>query len=141
MKIDPGSMLVVYGLTAAIFFLIDLFWLGLAAKGLYARHVGELMRERVNWTAALIFYAIYIGGILLFVVVPALQDGSSLLRTAIMGGLLGFFAYSTFDLTCLALVRGWSVTVTVVDMIWGTVLTGSTSAAAVFLSRIFIHSG
>lgn len=141
MKIDPGNMLMAYGLTAGIFFLIDLFWLGLAAKGLYARHVGELMRERVNWTAALLFYAIYIGGILTFVVVPALQDGSSLLRTAIMGGLLGFFAYSTFDLTCLALIRGWSVAITVVDMIWGTVLTGSTAAAAVLLSRMFILSG
>lgn len=135
MKTDLIHILSVYALTAGVFFIIDLFWLGFVAKGLYARYVGELMRDRVNWTAAILFYAIYIGGILLFVVVPALKDGSGIFRVALMGGLLGFFAYSTFDLTCLALIRNWSVPITVMDILWGTVLTGSTSAAVVSLAR------
>ena len=141
MKPDLIHILSVTTLTAGVFFILDLFWLGVVAKGLYAHYVGALMRDRVNWTAAILFYAIYIGGILLFVVVPALQDGSGIFRVAMMGGLLGFFAYSTFDLTCLALIRNWSVTVTVVDMLWGTVLTGSASAAAVWLARAVLKIG
>lgn len=65
---------------------IDLFWLGYAAKTLYARHIGDLLRDQVNWPAALAFYAVYIGGILLFVVVPALQGQWPLWRVALTGG-------------------------------------------------------
>jgi len=135
MKPAISNIILIYGLTAVVFFVIDLFWLGVAAKGLYERYVGGLLRAQVNWAAALLFYAIYIGGIQLFVVMPVLQDNSEILRAAIMGGLLGLFAYSTFDLTALALLKGWSVTITIVDMIWGTVLTGSTAALSVWVAR------
>ena len=73
-------MLVVYGLTAGVFFMIDLFWLGAAAKGLYERHIGSLLRENVNWTAAILFYLMYIGGIQYFVLIPALQEGQGILQ-------------------------------------------------------------
>jgi len=135
MKPGIGNIVLIYGLTAVVFFVIDLFWLGIAAKGLYDRYVGSLLRDQVNWIAAILFYAIYIGGIQLFVVMPALQENTGILRTAIMGGLLGLFAYSTFDLTALALLRGWSVTITVVDMLWGMLLTGSTAELALWLAR------
>jgi uncharacterized membrane protein len=135
MKPGIETMLVAYVLTAGVFFLIDLVWLGVAAKGLYDRHIGGLLRGRVNWTAAVIFYLVYIGGIQIFVLAPALADGSGLLPTALMGGLLGLFAYATFDLTALALLRGWSMSITVVDMAWGTVLTGSTAAVVLWLAR------
>lgn len=134
-------MFLVYGLTAIVFFIIDLFWLGVVAKGLYDRYIGGLLRDQVNWVAAVLFYVIYIGGIQLFVLVPALQDSSSILRAALMGGLLGFFAYSTFDLTSLALIRNWPVTVTVIDIIWGTLLTGSTAAVVVWLARTVLKLG
>ncbi len=130
-------MLVVYGLTAGVFFIIDLFWLGAAAKGLYERHIGSLLRENVNWTAAILFYLMYIGGIQYFVLIPALQEGQGILQTAITGGLLGFFAYCTFDLTCLALIRNWSIFITVIDIVWGTLLTGFTSAITLWLARLF----
>ena len=135
MKIEFTDGLLLYGLTVAIFFIIDLFWLGVAAKGLYARYIGGLLRENVNWSAAILFYLIYIGGIQLFVLYPALDEGSGILKTALMGGLLGFFAYCTFDLTCLALLRNWSLFITVVDIIWGTFLTGATAAATLWMAR------
>lgn len=137
MKIGFGQLLMLYGLTAGVFFLIDLFWLGAAAKGLYERHIGSLLRENVNWTAAILFYLIYIGGIQFFVLIPAVQEGHSIFKTAMIGGALGFFAYSTFDLTCLALIRNWSLFISIVDIIWGTLLTGFTSAVTLWLARLF----
>ena len=139
MKIGFGSILTIYAMTAGVFFLIDLFWLGYAAKEIYARYIGNLLRDQDNWPAALAFYAVYIGGILLFAVVPALQGNWPLWRAALIGGLLGFFAYATFDLTSLALIRGWSTTIVILDMIWGTVLTGGTCTAVVWLSRALIN--
>ncbi len=138
MKIGITNYVLLYGLTVVIFFMIDLFWLGVAAKGLYARHIGGLLRENVNWAAAILFYLVYIGGIQFFVLYPALEDGSGILKTAITGGLLGFFAYCTFDLTCLALLRNWSLFITVVDIMWGTFLTGTTSAATLWLIRFIL---
>jgi len=72
MKPAISNIILIYGLTAVVFFVIDLFWLGVAAKGLYEQYVGGLLRAQVNWAAALLFYAIYIGGIQLFVVMPVL---------------------------------------------------------------------
>ena len=141
MKIGLGSILGIYGLTAGVFFLIDLFWLGYVAKELYARHIGNLLREQVNWPAALAFYAVYIGGMLLFTVVPALQGNWPLWRVALIGSLLGLFAYATFDLTSLALIRGWSTTIVILDLFWGTILTGSTCTAVVWLSRALFKQG
>jgi uncharacterized membrane protein len=141
MSLGIGNIAVVYGLTAVVFFLIDLFWLGFVAKGLYDRYLGSFLRDQVNWTAALLFYAVYLAGILVFVVLPALEDGSSVLRAALLGGFLGFFAYCTFDLTSLALIRNWPLPISVVDIAWGTILTGSTSAAVVWVARSVIKIG
>jgi uncharacterized membrane protein len=135
MKMTAGNILFLYALTVGVFFLIDLLWLGVVAKGFYQRYMGSLMRENVNWVAAVLFYLIYIGGIQIFVLLPAIQDDTGVLQTAIIGGLLGLFAYSTFDLTSLALLKNWSVTVVVVDIIWGILLTGSTAGAVLWLFR------
>jgi uncharacterized membrane protein len=141
MKLDLGNVILVYAVTAGVFFIVDLFWLGFAAKGLYQRHLGGLMRDQVNWIAAVAFYAVYIGGIQIFVMIPALQNETDILRTAVMGALLGFFAYSTFDLTSLALMRNWTVGIAVVDIAWGTVLTGSTVAMAMWVVRAVFKIG
>ena len=141
MKLDSGTIVLVYAVTACVFFVADLFWLGLAAKGLYQRQVGGLMRDQVNWIAAVAFYVIYIGGIQIFVMIPALQNGTGIVHAAVMGGLLGFFAYSTFDLTGLALLRNWTLAITMVDMAWGTILTGSTVAITLWLVRAVFKLG
>jgi uncharacterized membrane protein len=121
-----------YLLTTVIFFAIDMLWLGLIAKGFYREKLGYLMAPKVNWTAAFIFYFIYIAGILYFVVVPGLNNGSTA-TVLLNGALLGFLCYATYDLTNLATVRNWPLSVVVVDIAWGIVLTGSTA----FLSYTF----
>jgi uncharacterized membrane protein len=129
-----STALKLYGLTAAVFFAIDLVWIGVVAQGFYQRHLGDLLAEDVRWKAAILFYLLYIAGILVFAVMPALDQGS-LVRAVLLGGFLGLFAYATFDLTCLALFRDFPTVVVVVDMVWGAVLTASVTAAAYGMGR------
>lgn len=127
MKLSPTHMFMLYGITAVAFLFIDIIWIGVFAKGFYAQHIGGMLGERVNWAAALVFYAIYIGGILVFVLIPALRNGSGASHVMVMGLLLGLFAYSTFDLSALALFKDWPAIVAVVDIVWGSFLTASTA--------------
>jgi uncharacterized membrane protein len=126
--IDVADVLKLYVATAAVFFAIDLVWLGLVAQRFYERQIGFLLADDVRWGAAVLFYAIYIAGILVFAVLPGLESGS-LARTAGLAAFLGFFAYATFDLTSLALFEGFPTRVVVVDLAWGTVLTASVASA------------
>lgn len=106
------------------FLVIDGIWLTVIAKNFYAKHLGYLMAPKPNLTAAGIFYLIYIFTIVILILAPALEKGS--LTTAIWtGALFGFCAYATYDLTNLATIKDWPILVTVVDMIWGTFLSGS----------------
>ena len=98
----------------------DMIWLGLVARTFYQRHIGFLFGP-TNWIAAIVFYLLFILGILVFVLVPGLQDGS-LKTTLLRAALFGLVTYATYDLTNLATVRNWPVLVTVVDLAWGTVL-------------------
>ncbi len=111
-----------------VFFAIDMVWLGVVARGFYRRHLGELLAENVNWGAAVLFYLVYIGGILLFAVLPALEKGL-LGRAALLGFLFGIVAYATYDLTKLATLRGFPAVVAIVDLAWGGVLTAAVAAA------------
>lgn len=109
-----------------VFLLIDLFWLGLIAKKFYRKHLGFLMSKDVNWTAAIVFYIIFIVGIVLFVVLPALE-ADSFKHALFYGALFGFVTYATYDLTNLATLDKWPVLITIVDLIWGTFLATSVS--------------
>lgn len=117
-----------YLATVPVFFLIDMLWLGIVAKGFYRTRLAPLLRPDVNWTAAILFYLIYIAGIILFAVSPAVDKGS-LARAAILGALFGFFTYATYDLTNLATLKGWPLSVAVVDIAWGTVLCTAVASA------------
>ena len=130
----PWSLAKLYGLTAAVFFAIDLVWLGAVARGFYRDALGHLLRENAQWAAALAFYTLYIAGILVFVVLPSVQ-ADSLARAVGLGAFFGLVAYATFDLTSLALIRDFPVRVVVVDLAWGSVLTASVSAAGYGLAR------
>lgn len=112
-------------LVAFITFLaIDGLWLTLIAKNFYAKHLGFLMTKTPNLTAAGIFYVIYVFTMVVLIITPALQKGS--LMTAILtGALFGLCAYATYDLTNLATIKDWPLLVTIVDLIWGTVLSGA----------------
>ena len=107
-------------------------WLGFAAKAFYRTNIGALLADQINIAAAVIFYLLYIVGIVIFAISPALESGAW--RTSlIMGSLFGFFAYATYDMTNLATLRDWPVAVAVVDMAWGAFLNGL-SATAGFLA-------
>ncbi len=123
-----------YLLTTIVFFAIDLVWLGVVAKNLYNKHLGGLLADQVNWTAAIIFYLLFIVGIYIFAIVPAVNK-ESLKYAIIMGALFGFFTYATYDLTNLATLKDWPIKIVFIDIIWGSVLTAAVSASGYGITR------
>ena len=123
-----------YFLTIPVFFAIDMVWLGYASRGFYKNNIGHLMSSTVNWPAAIIFYLVFIVGILVFAVGPALKDNSPG-KAVLLGALFGFFTYATYDLTNLATLKNWPVKVVVVDIAWGVVLCSSVAMISTFLGR------
>ena len=118
--------ILLYAIATIIFFAIDMVWLGVIAKNFYRDKLGFIFTGDVRWGAAIIFYLIYIFGILFFAVLPSIKDLSW--QTALLNGaLFGLMCYATYDLTNLATISQWPVIVVVVDIIWGIVLTGSVS--------------
>lgn len=130
------QIIYIYLLTIPAFFIIDMIWLGLVAGKFYKSQIGFLLGP-INWPAASIFYLLYIVGIIIFAVYPALQS-DSFGRAVLFGALFGFFTYATYDLTNLATVKDWPVLVTVVDLVWGTVLTGSVASVSYYLAKTFV---
>ena len=110
-----------YFATLVAFLAIDMVWLGLVARTFYSRYLGSLMAPKVKWPAAVIFYLLYVVGILVFAVLPGLE-AKSLKTTLVSAALLGLIAYATYDLTNLATLKNWPLLVTVVDLVWGTAL-------------------
>lgn len=120
---------VAYALAALVFLVIDAIWLTSMADRLYRPAIGALMRERYALAPALIFYVIYLAGMLVFAIVPGLKAGSW--QTALgYGALLGLLAYATYDLTNQATLRDWPWKVTLADLCWGTFATAVASAAS-----------
>jgi uncharacterized membrane protein len=103
---------------------LDFLWLGFVAKKLYQAEIGTLLLAKPNMVAAVLFYAIYVIGIVLMVTQPAIDKGS-LMHALGYGALFGFVAYATYDLTNLATLKGFSSKIVVIDMLWGTVLTAT----------------
>ncbi|MFA5543481.1 MAG: DUF2177 family protein [Bacilli bacterium] len=117
-----------------VFFAIDIIWLGLVAKNLYKKYLGFLMSENVNWIAAVIFYIVFIIGLSFFVIEPALAKSS--LSYAILAGLFfGFITYATYDLTNLATLKDWPITITIIDLVWGSFLGGAVSTITFLILR------
>ena len=110
-----------YLVSLAAFLAIDTLWLGLVASSFYQQYLGFLMAPSPNWFAAVIFYLLFIVGILFFVVVPGLES-NSLKATLLRAALFGLIAYATYDLTNLATLRDWPALLSIVDMFWGAVL-------------------
>ena len=108
------------------FFAIDMVWLGLVARTFYRNQLGYLLSPSTNWVAAIVFYLLFVAGLLVFVVLPGLEDNS--LRTTILrAALFGLVTYATYDLTNLATVKDWPLLITIVDLAWGTVLSVAVS--------------
>jgi uncharacterized membrane protein len=111
-----------YFATLFAFLAIDMVWLGIVARNFYYEQLGFLMSPATNWVAAMIFYLLFILGILVFVVLPGLKE-NSLKVTILRAALFGLVTYATYDLTNLATVKDWPLLITIVDLAWGTVLT------------------
>jgi len=121
-----------YFIALTVFLAIDLLWIGVVAKSFYAAQIGFLMRTDVNWVAAIVFYLLFIVGLVLFVIAPAVEK-SSWTHAILFGALFGLIAYSTYDLTNLATIKNWPLLVTIVDLIWGTVLAAAVSTITYFI--------
>lgn len=118
-----------YAIALPIFLILDALWLKFIAKDFYATKLAHLLGD-VNWTAAALFYPLYIVGVIFFAVYPAMLM-SSWKMAALYGGLFGFFTYITYDLTNLATLKGWPVSVVVVDVLWGVFVGAVVSAITV----------
>ena len=125
--------LAVYLLTLVTFLAMDAVWLGIVARDLYRRELGHLLAPTVRWGAAGVFYLLYVAALLVLVVMP--NRGAPLLRVAALGALFGLVAYATYDLTNLATLRDWPMSVTLFDLAWGAVLTGATAVAGRAFAR------
>lgn len=107
---------------------IDLLWLGVIAKPLYQQGIGHLMAEKPNIPAAVLFYVLYPVGIVIFAIAPDAVS-ASWLKTFTSAALFGLFAYATYDLTNLATLKGWPVSLAALDMAWGSLVTGVSALA------------
>jgi len=123
-----------YFATIPVFLGIDMIWLSLIAPKLYKNQIGHLMAESPNWAAAMIFYLIYIIGIIVFAVLPA-HSKDSVMLAIILGGLFGMIAYSTYDLTNFAVLKNWPIFITIIDIAWGTFLTAAVSAISFYIAK------
>ncbi len=104
---------------------IDALWLSTMAKTFYAKHIGHLMAPQANLLPAGIFYLIYTSALTILVILPAIGQGATNLRVFLTGALFGFAAYATYDLTNQATLKSWPTVVSLVDMAWGALLTGT----------------
>ena len=116
---------------------IDFVWLSVVANKFYKSQIGTLLLEKPNMLAAVAFYVIYVVGIVAFVLTPALEK-NSWQHAAGYGALFGFIAYATYDLTNLATLKGWTLKLVVVDLLWGAVLTGGVAVISFWVIRQWI---
>ncbi len=117
---------------------LDAAWLGLIAPSFYKKHIGFLLADKPNWFAAVAFYLIFILGVTAFVVYPGWKDAHSLIKVAALGGLFGLVTYATYDLTNQSTIKNWPAVVTVVDIIWGIIITAAVSVVAVSILKAII---
>jgi uncharacterized membrane protein len=120
-----------YLLTLIPFLTLDGLWLGLVAPAFYKTHIGHLMSANPNVIAAILFYLLYVVGLVVFVT----GHEGTLQQTALRGAFFGLLCYATYDLTNLATLKDWPVIVTVVDLVWGTFASAATSLSAAWLLK------
>lgn len=128
-----------YLATAVAFCVLDFAWLGMIAPAFYKAQIGQLLLAKPNLIPALIFYVLYVAGLVLFCVLPGV-DAGSWAKAGVLGALFGLFAYATYDLSNLATLKGWSTQISIVDMCWGSAASAVAStcgyAGTQFLERV-----
>jgi len=129
-----GFYLKLYILTIPVFFLIDMLWLGVIARSFYQSNLKAFLSPDVNWTAAIVFYLMYIVGILFFATIPGLQAQSAQ-KALLLGAAFGFFTYATYDLTNMATLKDWPLKIVIVDVLWGTLLWTLVAGASYLIGK------
>ena len=127
---------IAYGASAAAFLVLDSIWLSYAIPKLYRPGFGPLLADNFRLVPALIFYLIYIAGIVLLAVKPA-EQAHSVVTAATLGGALGLVCYATYYMTNLSTLRGWPDNLAIVDLAWGTVATSTTTVVS-YLAMLWI---
>ncbi len=131
-------MLLATLIASLIFLVIDVIWLSIATKSFYRPLIGNLLTDTpVMWAAAL-FYILYVLGMALVVIQPCV-DSDSILKTVYTGFIFGLVAYGTYNLTNMAVLKGWSPTVTFVDMFWGGSLTAISASSGLYIAKKIVH--
>lgn len=131
------SYLASYLITAFLFLGLDFVWLSVVAKSFYFDRLQGHLLAQPKLGAAAGFYAVYVIGVIIFAVAPAMRDQS--VGTALLyGALFGFFAYATYDMTNYATLKDWPVSIVLVDIAWGTVLTAVSAGLGYWLSRMIV---
>ncbi|GAV32092.1 predicted membrane protein [Coriobacteriaceae bacterium EMTCatB1] len=128
------KLAVLYVASLLVFLGIDFVWLTTMGDRFYRKQLGSLMSDTPNLAVALLFYLVYVVGVLVLVVMPAV-DAGSLWKAVVAGALLGLVAYGTYDITNLSTIAGWPAVIAVVDLIWGTTLTAAVSAIGYVVAR------
>ena len=113
---------------------IDSIWLGVVARNLYKNQLGSLLAESPNWFAAIAFYLLFVVGVVVFAIAPAISAGSPWKALA-LGSLLGLVTYATYDLTNHATLKNWPLIITLVDLAWGTFFTATISIVGYFAGQ------
>ena len=125
-------------IASIIFLIIDVIWLSIATKSFYRPLIGNLLTDQpVMWAAAL-FYILYVFGMAVVVIQPCLES-TSILKTIYTGFIFGLVAYGTYNLTNMAVLKGWSPMVTFVDMFWGGSLTAVSAATGLYVAKKIVH--
>jgi uncharacterized membrane protein len=122
---------------AVLFLVIDMVWLLWLGRGFYVSEIGDLLRQPPNFGAAGAFYVLYVTGLMVMVVWPAVQGGS-IGQAILYGAVLGLVAYGTYDLTNLSVMKGFTTRIALIDMAWGTILTGAVSGITASIGLRFL---
>ena len=124
---------------STIFLIVDVIWLSITVKSIYKPNLGNLLNDKPVLWAAVLFYIIYMIGLTLIIIKPALAS-NSVLQAFWTGVIFGIVAYGTYNLTNMATIKNWSSTIVWIDMLWGGLLTGSSSAAGIYLTKTFFSN-
>jgi uncharacterized membrane protein len=132
-----AKIIIAYLVTLITFVAIDMVWLVWLARATYVAEMGDLIRKQPNLAAAVVFYLLYTAGLMFFAIMPGLKAGS-FMQAMLLGGALGLVAYGTYDLTNLSVLNGFTTRIALIDLAWGTVLSGATATVvSVIINKVF----
>ncbi len=130
------TYVVAYIATAIVFLGLDAIWLSKVALGMYRQELGGLLLDKPNLPIAAAFYLLYVVGIVVLAIVPALGEGGWI-KALLLGAVLGLVAYGTYDITNLSTLKGWSTKLAVIDIAWGTALSAVSATIGYWVVKAF----